>query len=46
MLLLDTPQIVSYMIVLTATGTAAGVFVGLCGALLVKRLPANKLLKH
>lgn len=46
MLLLDTPQIVSYMIVLTATGTAAGVFVGLCGALLVKRLPADKLLKH
>ena len=45
MVLLDTPRIVYYMIVLTATGTFSGIFVGLCGALLVKRLPRTKLFK-
>ena len=42
MLLLDTPQIAFYMIVLTFTGTVAGVFVGLCGALLIKRIPHKR----
>ena len=38
MFLLDTPQIAYYMIVLTLTGTISGIFIGLCGALLLKRL--------
>lgn len=38
MILLNTPQISYYMIVLTITGTISGVFIGLCGAYLVKRL--------
>ena len=38
MLLLNTPQIAYYMVVLTVTGTVSGVFIGLCGAYLVKRL--------
>lgn len=37
--LLDTPQIAYYMIVLAITGTIAGVFIGLCGAILLKRVP-------
>lgn len=41
MLLLDTTQIVYYMVVLTITGTIAGVFIGICGYLLIKRV-ANK----
>lgn len=45
MVLLDTPQIAYYMIVLTVTGTISGVFVGLCGALLQKRLPSSKFLR-
>lgn len=45
MLLLDTPQIAYYMIVLAITGTISGVFIGLCGALLIKRLPANKIFR-
>ena len=43
MVLLDTPQIAYYMIVLAVTGTISGVFVGLCGALLIKRLPPQKI---
>ena len=38
MLLLETAQIGYYMIVLTVTGTLAGVFIGLCASLLIKRL--------
>lgn len=45
MVLLDTPQIAYYMIVLAVTGTIAGIFIGLCGALLVKRLPKNKIFR-
>ena len=37
-LLLDTPQIAYYMIVLTLTGTISGIFIGLCGALVLRRL--------
>lgn len=42
MVLLDTPQIAFYMIVLAVTGTISGIFIGLCGAILIKRIPANK----
>ena len=45
MVLLDTPQIVYYMIVLALTGTVSGVFIGLCSAVLIKRLPAKKTFK-
>ena len=45
MLLLDTPQIAYYMIVLAVTGTISGVFIGLCGALLIKRLPSDKIFR-
>lgn len=44
-LLLDTPQIAYYLIVLTVTGTIAGIFIGLCGAVLIKRLPMSKVFK-
>ena len=39
MLLLDTAELGYYLIVLTVTGTVSGVFVGLCGAFGVKRIP-------
>ena len=38
MLLLDTPQIAYYLIVLAITGTISGAFIGLCGALMIKRI--------
>lgn len=38
-LLLDTVQLGYYLVILTVTGTVAGVVIGLCGALLVKRIP-------
>ena len=38
MLLLNTPQIGYYMIVLTLTGTISGCFIGLCGAFMIKRI--------
>ena len=44
-LLLDTPQIAYYMIVLTVTGTLSGIFIGLCGAMLVKRLPPHRIFR-
>ena len=39
MLLLETPQLGYYLAVLTVTGTAAGILVGLAGALLIKKMP-------
>lgn len=45
MVVLDTPQIAFYMIVLAVTGTISGIFIGLCGALMVKRISKNKLFK-
>ena len=39
--LLETTQIVYYLAVLMVTGVIAGVVIGLCGAMLVKRIPAN-----
>lgn len=41
MLLLDTSELGYYMAVLTVTGTVAGILVGLCGAILVKKIPEN-----
>ena len=45
-LLLDTPQIGYYMIVLCFTGIISGVFIGLCGEQLIRRIPFKKLFKH
>lgn len=42
-ILLDTPQIAYYMIVLTLTGIVSGAFVGLLGGLLMRRVPKNRL---
>ena len=41
MLLLDTSELAYYMAVLTVTGTIAGILVGLCGSVLVKKIPEN-----
>lgn len=41
-LLLDTPKIAYYLIVLTLTGMISGAFVGLCGALMIKRISVKK----
>ena len=45
MLLLDTPQIAYYMLVLSVTGTLSGIAVGLCGVLVMKRIPPRLLMK-
>ena len=39
MLLLDTVELGYYLVVLTVTGTVAGVLVGLCGGLLIRKIP-------
>lgn len=39
MLLLDTSELFYYMAVLTVTGTLAGILVGVCGSILVKKVP-------
>ena len=41
MLLLETTELAYYMVVLTVTGTVAGVFVGLGGSLLIKKIPTK-----
>ena len=41
--LFETTQLAYYMIVLSITGTVAGVFIGLCGALMHKRLEKIKM---
>ncbi len=43
-LLLDTTEIGYYLVVLIVTGVIAGVFVGLCGATLIKKIPKNTML--
>lgn len=43
MFLLETSELAYYMVVLTVTGTLAGIFVGICGSLLVKKIPQNLL---
>ena len=40
--LMQTPKIMYYLAVLSITGTVAGVFIGLCGALMHKRLEKIK----
>ncbi len=39
MLLLETSELAYYLVVLLITGTIAGVFIGLCGSLLIRRYP-------
>ena len=39
MLLLETAELGYYLVVLTVTGTVAGILVGLCGAVLIEKLP-------
>ncbi len=41
MLLLDTTELSYYLVVLTVTGVVAGVLIGLCGGLLIKKIPAR-----
>lgn len=43
MLLLETTQLGYYLAVLTVTGIIAGIFVGLCASLLIKKVPARLL---
>ena len=43
MALMQTSEIGYYMIVLSVTGTIAGIFIGLCGALMHKRLEKVKM---
>jgi heptaprenyl diphosphate synthase len=42
-LLLDTAEIAYYLIVLAVTGTISGIFIGLCGNLMIKKLPLYKI---
>jgi len=39
MVLLETSQLIYYLVILTVTGTMAGILIGLCGALLVRKIP-------
>ena len=39
MLLLNTAELGYYLIVLAVTGTIAGILIGLCGSLLMRRIP-------
>ena len=39
MLLLETAELGYYMAVLTFTGTVAGILVGICGSVLVRKIP-------
>ena len=41
MVLLRTAELGYYLVVLAVTGTVSGIFVGLCGAIIVKRMPKN-----
>ena len=43
MLLLGTAELGYYLIVLAITGTVSGIFVGLCGALAVRRIPGGNM---
>ena len=44
MLLLQTAEIAYYLVVLAVSGVLAGILVGLCGALLIKKIPQKLLL--
>ena len=39
MLLLDTSELGYYMVILIVTGTVAGILVGLCASVLIKKIP-------
>lgn len=39
MLVLETAELGYYLAVLTVTGTIAGVLIGICGAILIKKIP-------
>lgn len=39
MLMLSTAELGYYLVVLAVTGTVAGIFIGLCGGLLTRRIP-------
>ena len=39
MIVLGTAELGYYLVVLAVTGTVSGIFVGLCGAIIVKRIP-------
>ena len=41
MLLLDSSELGFYLIALIFSGIIAGIFVGLCGALLIKKFPSK-----
>ena len=41
MWLLNTAELGYYLIVLAITGTIAGLFIGLCGSLLIRRIPTK-----
>ena len=43
MLLLGTSKIGYYLIILAVTGTLSGLFIGLCGALMISRFPQTEL---
>ena len=45
MVILDTAKIAYYLLVLAVTGTISGIFIGLCGALLVKRVPKERIFR-
>jgi len=40
--LLGTAELGYYLVVLAVTGTVSGVLIGICGALLIKRIPERK----
>ena len=39
MLLLETSELIYYLVILTVTGTLAGILIGLCGASMVRKIP-------
>ncbi len=43
MLLLETAELGYYLVVLTITGIIAGILVGLCGGMLIKKIPKKLL---
>ncbi len=43
MVLLETSELGYYLAVLTVTGTVAGILIGLCGALLIRKIPQSVL---
>ncbi len=41
MLMLETAELGYYLVVLTVTGTVAGILIGLCGSLLIRKIPSK-----